>query len=232
MAHASGIGDLEEADLITLNEGIPQPGNAALIAAGTGLGEAGMFWDGSIYRPFPAEGGHADFAPNNDLELSLYSYLKKKFGHVSCERVLAGPGIRNVYEFLRDSNAEEEPPWLKDELEQAPDQSALISQHGLTGKAPICERTLDIFVSVYGAEAGNVALRMMAVSGVFISGGIAGKLLPKLQEPQFMKAFVSKGRMASLLESVPVKVIVNEHIGLLGAARHALLLGEKTSQNR
>jgi glucokinase len=232
LAHASGIADLQDADLVVLNAGTPCPGNAALIAAGTGLGEAGVFWDGFMYRPFPAEGGHADFAPNNELELALYSYLMKKFGHVSYERVLSGPGIKNIYDFLQECGAEQEPPWLKEELEHAPDPSALVAQHGLAAKSPICERTLDIFVNVYAAEAGNLALRMMAVGGIFISGGIAGKLLPKMQEPRFMKAFVSKGRMSSLLESVPVKLIVNEHIGLLGAARHALMQGEKASQSR
>ena len=228
LAHASGIEDLQNEDMVVLNAGTPSPGNAALIAAGTGLGEAGILWDGSMHRPFPAEGGHADFAPNNEVELTLHGYLMKKFGHVSYERVLSGPGIKNVYDFLRDSGTEPEPPWLKEELEQAPDPSALISRHGVAAKATICERTLDIFVSVYGAEAGNVALRMMAVGGIYISGGIAGKLLPKMQGPLFMKAFVSKGRMRSLLESVPVKVIVNEYIGLLGAARYALHAGGKS----
>jgi glucokinase len=222
LAHASGIPELSDLDLITLNAGTPRPGNAALIAAGTGLGEAGMYWDGMSYHPFPAEGGHADLAPGNELELALHSYLTKKFGHVSCERVLSGPGIKNVYDFLRDTNLEDEPDWLKDELAAAPDAPALISHHGLHARIPICERALDIFVSIYGAEAGNVALRMMAVGGVFVSGGIAGKILPKMQDPLFMKAFVAKGRMQSLLESVPVKLIVNEHIGLLGAARYVL----------
>jgi glucokinase len=232
LAHAYGIGDLHDEDLIVLNAGTPSDGNAALIAAGTGLGEAGMFWDGSIHHPFPGEGGHADFAPNNDLEVSLFSYLLKKFGHVSYERVLSGPGLKNIYDFLRDSGTEPEPAWLKEELDHAPDQSALISQHGLAAKAPISEHALDIFVSIYGAEAGNLALRMMAVGGIFISGGIAGKILPKLQQSLFIKSFVSKGRMISLLDSVPVRVIINEHIGLLGAARYALTPEEKASQTR
>jgi glucokinase len=232
LAHACGISDLADADLIVLNAGTPCPGNAALIAAGTGLGEAGMYWDGSAYHPFPAEGGHADLAPGCDLELELHSYLAKKFGHVSCERVLSGPGIKNVYDFLRDSKTEPEPSWLKEELDHAPDPAALVSQYGLEARAPICERTLDIFVSVYGAEAGNLALRMMAVGGVFVSGGIAGKILAKMQGPLFMKAFVAKGRMTSLLESVPVKLIVNEHIGLFGAARYALMRQEKAAQIR
>ena len=230
MAHASGIPDLGDADLIVLNAGQPLRGNAALIAAGTGLGEAGMFWDGTMYHPFPAEGGHADFGPNSEPERELHSYLEKRYGHVSCERVLSGPGIKNIYDFLCDSGAEQEPAWLNEELAQAADPSALISQYGIQGKAAVCERTLDLFVGIYGAEAGNVALRMMAVGGVFVSGGIAGKILPKMQSPPFMKAFLAKGRMAALLESVPVKLIINEHIGLFGAARYALMRRQMATQ--
>jgi glucokinase len=221
-AHAYGIDALDPDDLITLNPGQPRPGNAALIAAGTGLGEAGLFWDGTQHHAFAGEGGHADFAPGNELELKLHGYLMKKFGHVSWERVLSGPGIANIYEFLRDSGTEPEPQWLKDELNRAADPAVLISQYGLESKAGICERTLDVFASAYGAEAGNLALRLLAVAGIFVSGGIAGKLMAKIQGPLFMRAFVAKGRMQSVLEAVPVKVIVNEHIGLLGAARYAL----------
>jgi glucokinase len=220
--HASALDDLQPADFITLNSASALEGNVALIAAGTGLGQAGVYWDGKRRHVFPSEGGHADFAPRNDLEIALHQYLHKKFGHVSCERVLSGPGIKNVYDFLRDSATEQEPPWLKEELERAEDHAVPISQYGLEGKARICERTLDIFVAIYGAEAGNLALRMMAVGGVFVSGGIAGKLLPKMQGPAFMEAFVEKGRMKSLLQTVPVKLIINEHIGLVGAARYAV----------
>jgi glucokinase len=221
-AHAYGIGDLESADLVTLAEGKPGDGNAALIAAGTGLGEAGMFWDGKQHHAFAGEGGHADFAPSNELEIALHAHLMKKFGHVSCERVISGPGIKNIYDFLRDSKTELEPGWLKDELDGAADPVVLIAQYGLDAKAPICERALDVFVGAYGAEAGNLALRIMALNGVFVSGGIAGKLLPEMRSSLFVKAFLAKGRMKPLLETVPVKVIVNEHIGLMGAARYAL----------
>jgi glucokinase len=221
-AHATGIGDLEAADLVSLDSAAPRDGNAALIAAGTGLGEAGMYWDGTRHRVFAAEGGHADWAPRSELEISLHKYLSKKFGHVSCERVLSGPGLKNVYDFLRDSNLESEPDWLRDDLAQAVDPAAIISQRGLEATAPICERALDIFVAVYGAEAGNLALRMLATAGVFLSGGIAGKILPKLCAPLFREAFTDKGRMHSLLETVPVKVITNERVGLIGAARYAV----------
>jgi glucokinase len=226
-AHANGIGDLPEIDLITLNAGVPAAGNAALIAAGTGLGEAGMFWDGTEYHAFAGEGGHTDFAPRNDLEIALHSFLMKKFGHVSSERVLSGPGIRNIYDFLVASKIKEEPQWLKDELAQAPDPVVVISQHGLNATAPICEYALDIFVGAYGSEAGNLALKMMAVGGVYISGGIAAKIMPVMKKRLFLKAFVDKGRLQSLLQAVPVKLIVNDRIGLLGAARYALRSSQK-----
>jgi len=221
-SHASALDDLQLADFITLNEGIPSEGNAALIAAGTGLGQAGLFWDGKKRIAMASEGGHADFAPNNELETALLQYLRKKFGHVSCERVLSGPGIKNIYDFLRDTRVEEEPSWLKEELDRALDPTVRISQYGLIGKTRICERSLDIFVSAYGAEAGNLALRYVAVGGVFLSGGIAGKLLSKMQGPAFMGAFIAKGRMKPFLKTVPVRLIANEHIGLLGAARYVM----------
>jgi glucokinase len=221
-AHAWGVDGLEAADFVSLNSGVAEPGNGALIAAGTGLGEAGLYWDGERRQAFPCEGGHTDFAPRHATEIALLEYLMKKFGRVSYERVLSGPGLKNIYDFLRDSGAEQEPPWLHDELASAADQSAVISQHGMDGAAPICGQALDIFVNIYGAEAGNLALKLMAVGGVFLSGGIAARLLPKLTEPAFKRAFTAKGRMQPLLEAIPVKVIVNERVGLIGAARYAI----------
>ena len=221
-AHASGIDDLAPGDFVNLNP-VPQAeGNAALIAAGTGLGEAGLYWDGARRHPFPCEGGHSDFAPRNDLEIALLHYLQNKFGRVSYERVLSGPGLKNIYEFLRDCGVEQEPPWLHDELAQSPDPVAGISQHALEGTAPICERALDIFVGVYGAEAGNLALKLMATGGVFLSGGIAARILPKLTAPAFMQAFAAKGRMQPLLAAIAVKIVTNDRVGLIGAARYAV----------
>lgn len=220
-AHGSGIEDLGPSDLAALNSATPAEGNAALIAAGTGLGEAGMYWDGKVRHAFAAEGGHADFAPRNDLEVKLHLYLIQKFGHVSCERVLSGPGLKNIYDFMRDSGTHTEPDWLKDQLHAAADAAVVISQHGLAGTAVICEHALDVFTAIYGAEAGNLALRMLATGGVFLSGGIAAKILPKLKSPIFATAFTDKGRMKSLLESIPVHVILNEKVGLIGAARYA-----------
>lgn len=228
-AHASGVYDLQPADFITVNTGVPAQGNAALIAAGTGLGEAGLFWDGSRRRPFPCEGGHCDFAPRNELEIAMLDYLLKKFGHVSYERILSGAGLKNIYDFLRDYGREEEPSWLRDELAKAVDPAAVISQHGMKATAAICQCALDIFISVYGAEAGNVALKLMATGGVFISGGIAARITPKFTEPAFFQSFVQKGRLQPLLEMMPVKVIVNDRVGLLGAARRAL--GQRESLN-
>jgi glucokinase len=226
-AHAYGIPDLPDTDLISLNAGLPVAGNAALMAAGTGLGEAGMFWDGTDHHAFAGEGGHADFAPRNELEVALHGFLTKKFGHVSCERVLSGPGIKNIYDFLVTAGTKEEPQWLKEELAQAADPVVVISQHGLNATAPICQETLNIFVGAYGSEAGNLALKMMAVGGIYISGGIAGKILPVMKKPLFMEGFIDKGRMQSLLQDIPVKVIVNDRIGLLGAARYALTSSQK-----
>jgi glucokinase len=220
-AHASGIDDLTHADFVPLNEATPANGNAALMAAGTGLGQAGLYWDGVRRRPFACEGGHCDFAPRTDLELELFRYLRNKFGRVSYERILSGQGLQNIYEFLRDSGTEQEPDWLKQELGSAADRSAVISHVGMNAKAPICERAIDIFVSVYGAEAGNLALKLLATGGVFLSGGIAARILPRLRRPEFLQSFISKGRMQPLLEKIPIRVVNNDQVGVLGAARHA-----------
>jgi len=221
-AHASGIHDLEVADFIHLNTAAVGEGNAALIAAGTGLGEAGLYWDGIRHQPFACEGGHCDFAPRSDLETDLWRYLNKKFGRVSYERIVSGPGLHNVYEFLRESGTEQEPDWLNEEIQQASDPTVVISHVGMNGKAAICEHALDIFVSVYGAEAGNLALKLLATGGVFLSGGIAARILPRLQGPAFLQSFISKGRMQPLLEKIAVKVVNNDQVGVIGAARYAV----------
>jgi glucokinase len=221
-AHAAGIDDLRPEDFVHLNSIEISGGNAALIAAGTGLGEAGLYWDGTRRHAFPCEGGHCDFAPRNDIEIHLLQHLLKKFGRVSYERVLSGPGFRNIYEFLRDTGIEDEPAWLQHELRQLADPVPTISKYGLQGTTAICTRTLEIFVSIYGAEAGNLALKIMATGGLFLSGGIAFKILPKLKSPAFLQAFVSKGRLQTLLETIPIRVVVNDQVGLFGAARYAL----------
>jgi glucokinase len=222
-AMAWGIGALQPDDVVTLNPGSAHAtGNRAVIAAGTGLGQAGMFWDGRQHQVFACEGGHTDFGPRNDLEIDLLRYLVAKFGRVSYERVLSGPGLVNIYEFLRDTRRGEEPKWLVEAMTVA-DPAAAISRAALEGKSPLCEQALDIFVGIYGAEAGNLGLKIMATGGIFITGGIAPKILPKLSSSIFLNALVDKGRMRPLVESMPVKVIVNENTGLLGAARCAVV---------
>jgi glucokinase len=223
-AYAYGVDALESKDLVTLSAGAEDAeGNRAVISARTGLGIAGLYWDGFRHHPFACEGGHADFAPRNDIEMELAQYLRGKYQHVSCERILSGPGIKNIYDFLRDRRKAEEPAWLAEQMREAKDAPALISQLALDAKAEICERTLSIFVSVYGSETGNCALNFMATGGVFIGGSIAAKIGPKMQDPTFMQSFLDKGRMQSLLADMPVKIIVNDDAGLIGAARYTLI---------
>ena len=223
-ANAHGIFELEAADLVVLNAGSPDAtGNSAVISAGTGLGEAGVHWDGRHHHPFACEGGHADFAPHTDLEVDLLRHLRAKFGgHVSWERVVSGPGLTNIYEFLRDTGRGPEPDWLRDAI-RAGDPPAVISGAALEDKSELCVQALDVFVSAYGAEAGNLALKVMATGGVYLGGGIAPKILDTLKGPAFMKAFTAKGRLGPLLETVPVRVILNDGTALLGAARWAAL---------
>jgi glucokinase len=224
-ALAYGLDALESKDFVTISEGAcDAEGNMAVVSAGSGLGEAGLYWDGFRHHPFACEGGHTEFAPKNDTEVELLQYLMKKYGHqhVSYERILSGPGVLNVYEFLRDTGKEEEPGWLKEQLSTAPDMPALISELGMSKKAPICDRTLSIFVSIFGSEAGNCALKMMATRGVFVAG-IAGKIVARMKEPAFMDSFLNKGRMKALLETVPIKIVLNDDSGLIGAARFTLV---------
>ena len=224
-ANAWGIATLDPKDVVALNQVKGNPiGNQAVISAGTGLGEAGMYWDGSKHYIFATEGGHADFAPRNELEIDLFRYLSGRYGHVSCERVVSGPGLVNVFHFLRDTGRGSEPQWLTDEMAHA-DAAATISRAALAGKCALCEQALDLFVSVFAAEAGNLALKVMATGGVYLGGGIAPKMLAKLSGPLFMQAFAGKGRMQPLLEAMPVKVITNDKTALLGAARCAAVNG-------
>ena len=223
-AFAFGIEALESADFITLSAGSPTAnGNMAVISAAGGLGEAGLYWDGFRHHPYACEGGHADFAPRNELEFELLKYLLGKFDHVSWERILSGPGIKNVYDFLRDTHKAEEPAWLKEQLASAPDPPALISQLALEKKASICEQVLDLFVSAYGAETGNCALKFMSTGGIFIGGSIAAKIVPGMKSPAFMQSFLAKGRMKPILQEMPVKIVLNDSTGLIGAARCALI---------
>jgi glucokinase len=220
---AYGIAALGKLDFAVLNEGAPvEKGSRAVIAAGTGLGEAALHWDGTLHRPFASEGGHADFAPRDEMETELLLHLRKRFGHVSYERVVSGPGLLNLYEFLRESGRGSEPEWLSERLRRE-DPSAVIATAALEKSSELCVLALERFVSSYGAEAGNLALKVLATGGVYVGGGIAPKILPKLKEPFFLEAFLDKGRYRQLMEAIPVKVILNDRTALLGAARHAAL---------
>jgi len=225
-ASAWGIGALAAADLVPLNRvSGPTVGNQAVIAPGTGLGEAGLFWDGSRHHVFACEGGHTDFGPQGDLQIELLRLLKARFGHVSYERILSGPGLVNVYEFLRDSGCDQESDEFAAILKNS-DPAAAISRAALDGTHPLAEKALDLWISVYGAEAGNLALKTMATGGLFLAGGISPKILAKLTGPTFMQSFLEKGRLRSLLEVMPVQVVTNEKAGLLGAARCAAVRGK------
>jgi glucokinase len=218
-----GVGALTPSDLVALNDPPGAQGNQALIAAGTGLGEAGLYWDGSRHRVFVSEGGHCDFAPTNDLEVELFRYLQARYGHVSYERIVSGPGLVNVFEFLRDTGRGQVPAWLSEEIERT-DAAAAISSAAIEGRCPLCEQALDIFISVFGGETGNLALKVKATGGVFLAGGIAPKILPRLiATGHFIEAFLRKGRLQRLMEVMPVKVIINDQLALLGAARCALV---------
>ena len=223
-AYAYGIDALDSKDFVTLNEGSgDEEGNRAVISARTGLGMAGLYWDGFRHHPFACEGGHADFAPRDGLGMELLTYLQKKYGRVSCERILSGPGIKNIYDFLRDANKVDEPQWLREQMAAAIDAPALISQLALESKAAICDQTLSLFVSIYGAETGNCALNFLSTGGIFLGGSIAAKIVPKMKDPIFMQSFLDKGRMEQLLKEMPVKIVLNDDSGIIGAARYTLI---------
>jgi len=225
IAHAVPL--LEPADLHTLNEGQPTPGGSiAVIAPGTGLGEAFLTWDGSRYRPHASEGGHTDFAPTNPLEVELLRYLQHRYEHVSYEWVCSGQGLPNIYAFLKDGGYAEEPAWLAEQLAAADDPTPVIVNTALDDEKPseLCVATLNTFVSILGAEAGNLALKVLATGGVYLGGGIPPRILPALKRERFMEAFRHKGRLSGLLARMPVHVILNPKVALLGAACHGLEL--------
>ena len=222
-ATAYGIEGLGATQLHALNEGKEERGaHRALIAAGTGLGMAGLFYDGRHYRPIASEGGHIDYAPRTAIEHELLNYLRVRIGgRVSYERVLSGPGLFNIYSFLRDQKYGEEPDWLAEQI-KAGDGSAAVSQAGLAGKAELAVKALNLFADIYGAMAGNLALLMKATGGLYVGGGIAPKLIEKLKDGTFMRAFTDKGRMSALVSNIPVRVILDDKTALYGAARCAV----------
>lgn len=219
-ATAWSIDAVADEDLFVLKPGIPQKGNAAVIAAGTGLGEAMLFWDGRRHMPSASEGGHADFAPTTPLQSDLLDYLAEIYGHVSYERVLSGKGLVSIYSFLKSRRDSVEPAYLAKRFETE-DPAAVVSSEAIDGQDKDCSDALDIFISVYGAEAGNLALKGFAVGGVYIAGGIAPKILPAMERGGFVESFAGKGRFKRLMESIPVYVIMDRKAGLRGAAIHA-----------
>ena len=222
-ANAYGISALSERDFVVLNEGSSSvKGNAAVISAGTGLGEAGLFWDGKRHHPFATEGGHVDFAPRNELESNLLRHLEKTYAHVSYERVLSGPGLLNIYRFLRDTGRATESAAIEAAM-RSDDPSSVIAQAALAASCPLCEQALDVFVSIYGAAAGNLVLKLKAIGGLYLGGGIAPKIIEKLKGGDFLEAYRSKGRLRSLCEATTVRVITNAKAALTGAARYSAL---------
>lgn len=225
-----GVGLLGHSDISVLQEGVARPGNAALIAAGTGLGEAILVRDGQGFRPSASEGGHTDFGPRNPVEIELLQYLMPRYGHVSYERIVSGPGLANIYEFLLARGKRGAPERLKGRME-AVGTAPVVSDEALNGTDEDCKTALGLFVSVYGAEAGNLALKSLSTAGVYIGGGIAPKILAALKEGGFLDAFRDKGRFVEFMAGIPVRVILNDRTGLMGAANYAALLaGERAER--
>lgn len=216
-AAAWGVLQLPPSELVALQPGTRRNGHKALIAAGTGLGEALILSEGTRHHVVASEGGHVDFAPRTERESALLDFLRREFGHVSYERVLSGPGLLAIYRFLRATRGRVEPAWLRERLESG-DRSAVVSEVALAGGDPVCVEALDMFAGIYGAEAGNLALKAMALGGVYVGGGIAPKIRAKLADGTFVAAFRDKGRFAPLMESIPVHVALDPRAPLLGAA--------------
>jgi glucokinase len=222
-AIAHGVPYLGGEELHTLNAGHPVPkGSIAVVAPGTGLGEAFLTWEGERYHAHTSEGGHADFAPADGLQLELLRYFQQRFSHVSFERFCSGKGLPNIYTFLKETGHTTEPGWLAEQLADAHDPTPIIVGNALDKEhaCEICSLTLDLFVAILGAEAGNMALKVLATGGVYLGGGIPPRILPFLSEGRFMQSFLRKGRLSNVLIPVPVYVILNPNIALLGAARH------------
>ena len=221
-ANGYGVPELAPEKIFTLHEGdASEGGHRGLIAAGTGLGQALLIWDGKTHRPIPSEGGHCDFAARNDREIALLQYLRSTLnGRVSFERVVSGIGIKNIYAFLRDVEKIHEPDWLRERM-AAEDPNSVIGSCAEDGSSSLCFETMKIFAAAYGAESGNLALKVLATGGIYLGGGIAPKILKTLQNGFFIQAFLDKGRLSPLLQSIPVRVILDDSCALLGAAAYA-----------
>jgi len=221
------IPHLKENEVHTLHKGEPHPqGNIAVIAPGTGLGEAFLTWQPEGYQVHSSEGGHSSFAPTNPLEVELLSYLMERYEHVSYERVCSGIGIPNIYAFLKESGRYPEPAWLAEKLAAAENLTPIIVEAALASdesqRAELCTATIDLFISILGNEAGNLAMKVMATGGVFIGGGIPPRILSRLKEGGLLSSLQSKGRFSQILQKIPIKVILNANAALLGAAYYGL----------
>ena len=231
VAAARGIPYLTRPRLRTLARGKPErAGPLALIGAGTGLGEAALLPVGSRYEPVAAEGAHADFGPRDPLEDRLNAFVRARFGRTTYDRLLSGEGIGLMYDFLKSEGAPAESPEVRRRLAANTDRAAVVTRCALEERDPLCAETLRLFVSIYGSEAGNVALRYRATGGVFVGGGIAPKILPALEDGEFVRAFRSKPPMEALLAAVPVKVVLEPRLGLFGAAAAAYRMEIETSR--
>lgn len=218
-ATAYGLSGLTPEDVATVfDRGVGQPGNMAIIAPGTGLGEAGIFWDGETYRPFATEGGHSDFAPRTALDLELQAYLKKEDEIVSWEHVVSGPGIHRIYQFLRDVKGYKEPSWLTENFKNDSNPTAVISHAALRELDDTCSLAMELFVSYLAREATSLALKHKATGGLLLGGGIPPRIYPLLRKDLFRTQFIQNSRMTDLLENIPIKVILNSKAALIGAA--------------
>lgn len=220
---ANAVPYLNDQDQVALNRGQAQPsGSIAVVAPGTGLGEAFLVHDGVHYVAYASEGGHTNFGPATTLEFDLLHYMQSRFDHVSYERVCSGKGIPSLYDFLKDTGRYEEPDWLRARLATLEDRTPAIVNAADEARAEICAATVALFVSVLAGEASNLALKVLSTGGVYIGGGIPPRILPELKKPVFMQAFLRKGRFADLLSRMPVYVILNPNVALLGAAQYGL----------
>lgn len=223
VASGTGLAELPPSAFAVVADGVADPeGNAVLVSPGTGLGEGLLVRDGDRLVPYASEGGHASFAPRDEEEFELFRVLQAEYGHVSYERILSGPGLSQLYRFERLLSGEPEPEWLTRQISERGDAAPVVSTAALTGLDPVCERTLRRFVSILGSEAGNLALKVLATSGVYLGGGIPPRILPRLLDGAFLEAFRDKGRFRELLTRIPVKVVLDDGCALVGAARLAV----------
>ena len=226
-ATAYGLATLTNDSLVTLHRGEPSAGgNMAIIAPGTGLGEAGLYWDGELYSPFATEGGHCDFSPRNELDMELLEYLQEKYNIVSWERLVSGPGIYDTFKFLRDIRHMHVPDWLETDLREK-DPAAIISGNAIDQKVSICIKTMELFVRYLARESANLVFKMKATGGLFLGGGIPPRIIPLLEDNNYYHHYLQGDRLIELLASVPLHVISNDKAALWGAAYYAVHSGHQ-----